>query len=34
LSKLAREGKVKPKVAQKALVDLGLDTEAIDPAKA
>ncbi|HEY2038062.1 MAG TPA: pyruvate dehydrogenase (acetyl-transferring), homodimeric type [Edaphobacter sp.] len=34
LSKLARDGKVKPKVAQKALADLGLDTEAIDPAKA
>jgi pyruvate dehydrogenase E1 component len=34
LSKLAREGKVKPKVAQKALADLGLNTEAIDPAKA
>jgi len=34
LSRLAREGKIKPKVAQKALADLGLDTEAIDPAKA
>lgn len=34
LSKLAREGKIKPKVAQKALTDLGLDTEAVDPAKA
>jgi len=34
LSRLARDGKVKPKVAQKALVDLGLDTEAADPAKA
>jgi pyruvate dehydrogenase E1 component len=34
LSRLARDGKVKPKVAQKALADLGLDTEAIDPAKA
>jgi pyruvate dehydrogenase E1 component len=34
LSRLARDGKVKPKVAQKALVELGLDTEAIDPAKA
>jgi pyruvate dehydrogenase E1 component len=34
LSRLARDGKVKPKVAQKALTDLGLDTETIDPAKA
>ncbi|RZU39661.1 pyruvate dehydrogenase (acetyl-transferring), homodimeric type [Edaphobacter modestus] len=34
LSKLARDGKIKPKVAQKALIELGLDTEAIDPAKA
>jgi pyruvate dehydrogenase E1 component len=34
LSKLVREGKVKPKVAQKALTELGLDTEAVDPAKA
>lgn len=34
LSRLAREGKIKSKVAQKALADLGLDTEAIDPAKA
>jgi pyruvate dehydrogenase E1 component len=34
LSKLVREGKVKPKVAQKALAELGLDTEAADPAKA
>ncbi len=34
LSKLAREGKFKPKSAQKAMVELGLDTEAIDPAKA
>jgi pyruvate dehydrogenase E1 component len=34
LSRLAREGKVKPKVAQKALTELGLDTEAVDPAKA
>ena len=34
LSRLARDGKVKPKVAQKALAELGLDTEAIDPAKA
>jgi len=34
LSKLAREGKFKPKAAQKALVELGLDTEATDPARA
>jgi pyruvate dehydrogenase E1 component len=34
LSRLARDGKIKPKVAQKALIELGLDTEAIDPAKA
>jgi pyruvate dehydrogenase E1 component len=34
LSRLARDGKVKPKVAQKALAELGLDTEAVDPAKA
>ncbi|HEY0162895.1 MAG TPA: pyruvate dehydrogenase (acetyl-transferring), homodimeric type, partial [Edaphobacter sp.] len=34
LSRLARDGKVKPKTAQKALADLGLDTEAVDPAKA
>lgn len=34
LSKLARDGKIKPKVAQKALAELGLDTEAVDPAKA
>jgi pyruvate dehydrogenase E1 component len=34
LSKLAREGKFKPKAAQKALVDLGLDVEAVDPARA
>jgi pyruvate dehydrogenase E1 component len=34
LSRLARDGKIKPKVAQKALTELGLDTEAIDPAKA
>jgi pyruvate dehydrogenase E1 component len=33
LSKLAREGKViKPKKAQQALVELGLDAEALDPA--
>ncbi len=34
LSKLAREGKFKPKAAQKALADLGLNTEAADPARA
>jgi pyruvate dehydrogenase E1 component len=35
LSKLAREGKViKPKKAQQALVELGLDQEARDPARA
>ena len=34
LSKLAREGKFKPKAAQKALAELGLDTEAGDPARA
>ena len=34
LSRLAREGTVKPKDAQKALKDLGLDTEAADPARA
>jgi len=34
LSKLAREGKVKPKLAQKALEELGLDVEAKDPARA
>lgn len=34
LSRLARDGKFKPKAAQKALTELGLDTEAIDPAKA
>jgi pyruvate dehydrogenase E1 component len=34
LSKLAREGKViKPKKAQQALVELGLDVEASDPAR-
>jgi pyruvate dehydrogenase E1 component len=32
LSKLARDGKFKPKAAQKALEELGLDVEAIDPA--
>ena len=34
LSKLARDGKFKPKAAQKALMELGLKTEAIDPARA
>ena len=34
LSKLAREGKFKPKQAQKALEELGLDVEARDPAGA
>jgi len=34
LSKLAREGKFKPKAAQKALAELGLDIEAADPARA
>ena len=34
LSRLARDGKLKPKAAQKALTELGLDTEAADPAKA
>jgi pyruvate dehydrogenase E1 component len=34
LSKLARDGKFKPKAAQKAMVELGLDAEAKDPARA
>jgi pyruvate dehydrogenase E1 component len=34
LSKLARDGKFKAKVAQKALAELGLDPEAGDPARA
>jgi len=34
LSKLAREGVVKPKVAEKALTDLGLNAEAPSAAKA
>jgi pyruvate dehydrogenase E1 component len=34
LSKLSREGKFKPKQAQKAMAELGLNVEAIDPAKA
>jgi pyruvate dehydrogenase E1 component len=34
LSKLSREGKFKPKQAQKAMAELGLNIEAIDPAKA
>ena len=32
LSKLAREGAIKPKVAEKAFADLGLRTDAPDPA--
>jgi pyruvate dehydrogenase E1 component len=34
LSKLAREGKFKAKAAQKAMEELGLNAEAIDPARA
>ncbi len=34
LTKLAREGKFKPKAAQKALAELGLNVEAGDPARA
>jgi pyruvate dehydrogenase E1 component len=34
LSRLAREGKIKPKKAQAALAELGLDVEALDPARA
>jgi pyruvate dehydrogenase E1 component len=34
LSKLARDGKFKPKAAQKAMLELGLDVEAADPARA
>jgi pyruvate dehydrogenase E1 component len=34
LSKLARDGKIKPKKAQQALADLNLDVEANDPAHA
>jgi pyruvate dehydrogenase E1 component len=34
LSKLARDGKIKPKKAQQALVELNLDVEAADPARA
>ena len=34
LSRLARDGQFKPKQAQKALAELGLDTEAADPARA
>ncbi|MDE3104134.1 MAG: pyruvate dehydrogenase (acetyl-transferring), homodimeric type, partial [Acidobacteriota bacterium] len=33
LSRLAREGKIKPKLAQKALTDLGLDPEAPEPSR-
>jgi len=34
LSRLARDGKFKPRDAQKALLELGLNTEAGDPARA
>jgi pyruvate dehydrogenase E1 component len=34
LSRLARDGKIKPKKAQAALSELGLDVEALDPARA
>ena len=34
LSKLAREGKFKPKAAQKALAELGLKVDGVDPARA
>ncbi len=34
LSRLAREGKIKGKKAQAALIELGIDTEAGDPARA
>jgi pyruvate dehydrogenase E1 component len=34
LTKLVRDGKFKPKAAQKALAELGLDVEAADPARA
>jgi pyruvate dehydrogenase E1 component len=34
LSKLAREGSIKPEVAKKAMAELGLDVEAKDPARA
>jgi pyruvate dehydrogenase E1 component len=34
LSKLARDGKIKPKKAQQALAELNLDGEALDPAHA
>jgi pyruvate dehydrogenase E1 component len=34
LSKLARDGKIKPRKAQQALIELNLDTEAVDPAHA
>jgi len=33
LSRLARDGKIKPKKAQAALAELGLDVEAKDPAR-
>jgi pyruvate dehydrogenase E1 component len=34
ISRLAREGKIKAKKAQSALVELGIDAEAKDPARA
>jgi pyruvate dehydrogenase E1 component len=34
LSKLARDGKIKPKKAQQALAELNLNAEALDPARA
>ena len=34
LSKLARDGKFNAKAAQKAMAELGLDVEAVDPARA
>jgi len=34
LSRLARDGKLDARKAQKALQDLGVDTEKIDPARA
>jgi pyruvate dehydrogenase E1 component len=34
LARLAREGKIKGKKAQAALVELGIDAEARDPARA
>jgi pyruvate dehydrogenase E1 component len=34
ISRLAREGKIKGRKAQAALVELGIDSEAKDPARA